>query len=54
MKHTSIHSLLVMVSLFDLVEKRDVKSTFLHGELEEIIYMDHPEGFIVERNKDQV
>ena len=39
-KHSSIRVLLVMVALFDLELKQlDVKTTFLHGELEEQIYM---------------
>jgi hypothetical protein len=32
----------------------DVKTTFLHGDLEEEIYMKHPEGFVVKGKKDLV
>ena len=39
-RHTSIRVLLAFVALFDLeLEQLDVKTTFLHGELEEEIYM---------------
>jgi hypothetical protein len=31
-----------------------VKTTFLHGELEEEIYMDQPKGFIVSGKEDLV
>jgi hypothetical protein len=30
------------------IDKMDVKNTFLNGELEEDIYMDHHEGFVQE------
>ncbi|GKV27145.1 hypothetical protein SLEP1_g36348 [Rubroshorea leprosula] len=52
-KHSSIRVLLAMVTLYDLeLEQLDVKTSFLHGELEERIYMSQPEGFIVSGKED--
>ncbi|KAH9779244.1 hypothetical protein KPL71_007654 [Citrus sinensis] len=45
-KHSSIRTMLAMVALFDLeLEQIDVKTAFLHGNLEEKILMSQPEGF---------
>ena len=54
-KVASIRLLLSIATSFDFeVEKRDVKTTFLHGDLEEEIYMKQPEGFGVKGNKELV
>ena len=54
-KHTSIRLLLGIVALNDFeLEQLDVKTAFLHGELEEEIYMEQPEGFQVEGKEDHV
>ncbi|GKD76273.1 retrovirus-related pol polyprotein from transposon TNT 1-94, partial [Tanacetum coccineum] len=45
-KHKTIRVLLAMVGAFDLeLEQLDVKTAFLHGNLEERIYMSQLEGF---------
>ena len=47
-KMTSIHFLLSIAVAYDLeVEQMDVKTAFLHGDLEEEIYMTQPEHFVV-------
>uniref|UniRef100_A0A2N9J203 Integrase catalytic domain-containing protein n=1 Tax=Fagus sylvatica TaxID=28930 RepID=A0A2N9J203_FAGSY len=45
-KHTSIRAVLALVADQDLeLEQLDVKTAFLHGNLEEEIFMEQPEGF---------
>nr|ABF81452.1 TIR-NBS type disease resistance protein [Populus trichocarpa] len=45
-KHSSIRILLALVAQFDLeLAQLDVKTAFLHGDLEEEIYMSQPDGF---------
>ena len=54
-KHSSIRIFFDIVAMRDLeLEQLDVKTAFLHGELEEEIYMDQPEGYIVPGKGDHV
>lgn len=52
-KHSSIRTFFSIVAIHDL-EQLDVKTAFSHGELEEEIYMDQPEGFIVPSKENYV
>nr|GEU72658.1 retrotransposon protein, putative, Ty1-copia subclass [Tanacetum cinerariifolium] len=47
-KHSSISTLFSIVAMHDYeLEQLDVKTAFSHGELEEDIYMEQPEGFVI-------
>ena len=53
-KMTSIRTILSLVAVEDLhLEQVDVKKTFLHRDLEEEIYMQHPQGYEV-KGKDNL
>eukprot|EP00253_Pinus_taeda_P002048 PITA_02048 len=52
-KVTSIRLLLSIAAAFDFeVKQMDVKTKFLHGDLQEEIYMKQPEGFAVKGKKE--
>ena len=51
-KHTSIRVLMSIVAQFDWeLDQLDVKTLFLHGDLEEKILMTQPEGFEKSKKK---
>ena len=53
-KMTSVRTILSLVAVEDLhLEQLDVKTTFLHGDLEEEIYMHQPQGYEV-KGKDNL
>ena len=52
---TSIRTILSLVVVENLhLEQLDVKTTFLHGDLEEDIYMKQPQGHEVKGKKNLV
>lgn len=54
-KHVSIRLLLAITVSDDLeLEQLDVKTIFLHGFIEEEIYMEHSEGYVVKGKDDHV
>ena len=54
-KFTSIRFLLSLSIAFDLeIEQMDVKTTFLHGDMDEEIYMKQPKGFALKGKKELV
>jgi hypothetical protein len=51
----SIRTILSLVAVEDLhIEQLDVKTTFLHGDLEEDIYMKQPQGYDVNEKENLV
>lgn len=50
MKYTSIRILLAIVTQFDLkLEQVDINTAFLHGSLDESIYMTQPKDYEVKK-----
>jgi len=52
-KMTSIRTILSLVEVEDLHLEQFVKTTFLHGDLEEEIYMQQPQGYEI-KGKDNL
>ena len=53
LRHTSIHVLLVLIATKEMKLKQlNEKTTFLHGKLEEEIFMKQPKGFEVQGKED--
>ena len=52
---SSIRVVLGLAASLDLeIQQMDVKTAFLHGDLDKEIYMEQPEGFTVKGKEDYV
>ena len=52
---TTIRALIFLAASYGLIiHQMDVKTTFLNGELDEEIYMDQPDGFVMKGQKQGV
>ena len=52
---TSIRMLIAITAVYKLeIHQMDVKTAFLNGDLEEEIYLEQPEGFIVSGQEQKV
>ena len=52
---TSIRVLFALASIHDLyIHQMDIKTTFLNGDLDEEVYMEQPEGFVLPGNEKKV
>ncbi|KAL0399931.1 UNVERIFIED_CONTAM: Retrovirus-related Pol polyprotein from transposon TNT 1-94 [Sesamum radiatum] len=54
-KYTTVRIILALTAHFNWeLKQMDVKTTFLHGDLDETIYMSQPDGFISNKHTDYV
>ena len=52
---TSVRNMFSLASIYDLhVHQMDVKTAFLNGDLDEEVYMEQPERFVLPRNEHNV